>query len=275
MKWLFVLVLAVVIFGGAAFFAYDLFVKPEKQIKAEQTGEAPTPPPADVSGPEFQQAAQLRQEGKLAECRDALVLFLQKYPAGQHTEQAKDILGDVNMQILLSDYPSPEKQDYIVRAGDVINRVAQKTKTTPELIMKLNGLDSTMLRIGERLWIAHPDFALFIQRRAQEIVLLNHGGFFKRYKITVLKVPAKQAPRINTKVAEVIAWRFGKRVGLGSHDYRAAIHWIRLAQPGYTLYADPPTNDSPPPPSGLGMNANDLDELSSLVNKNTAVTITE
>jgi hypothetical protein len=275
MKWLFVLILAVVIFGGAAFFAYDLFVKPEKQIKAEQTGEAPTPPAADVSGPEFQQAAQLRQEGKLAECRDALALFLQKYPAGQHTEQAKDLLGDVNMQILLSDYPSPEKQEYIVKSGDVINRVAQKTKTTPELIMRLNSLDSTMLRIGERLWIAHPDFALFIQRRPQDVVLLNHGGFFKRYKITAVKLPAKQPPRINTKVAEVMAWRFGKRVGLGSREYRAAIHWIRLVQPGYTLFADPPTNDVAPPPIGLGMNANDLDELSSLVNKNTAVTITD
>jgi hypothetical protein len=275
MKWLFVLLLAVVIFGGAAFFAYDLFVKPEKQIKAEQTGEAPTPPPADVSGPEFQQAAQLRQEGKLAECQNALTLFLQKYPAGQHTEQAKDLLGDVNMQILMSDYPSPEKQQYMVKAGDVINRVAQKTKTTPELIMKINGLDSTMLRIGERLWIAHPDFSLFIQRRAQDIVLLNHGAFFKRYKITTLKLPAKQPARINTKVAEVMAWRFGKRVGLGTREYRAAIHWVRFAQPGYTLYVDPPTNDSPPPPAGLGMNANDLDELSSLVNSKTAVTITD
>src|SRR4051794_33246392 len=160
MKWLFVLLLAIVIFGGAAFFSYDLFIKPEKTMRAEQSGEIARPPPADVSLPEFEAAARLRQEGKLTECRDALILFLQKFPSGQHSEAAKDLLGDVNMQILLSDYPSPEKQEYLVKAGDVINRVAQKTKTTPELIMKINQLDSTMLRIGERLWIVRPDFAL-------------------------------------------------------------------------------------------------------------------
>ncbi|MFL6584262.1 MAG: LysM peptidoglycan-binding domain-containing protein [Chthoniobacterales bacterium] len=275
MKWLFVLLLAVVIFGGAAFFSYDLFVKPEQTMRAEQTGQIATPPPADVSLPEFQAAARLRQDGKLSECRDALVLFLQKYPSGQHSEEAKDLLGDLNMQILLSDYPSPEKQEYIVRSGDVINRVAQKTKTTPELIMKINQLDSTMLRIGERLWIAHPEFALFIQRKPQVVILLNHGAFFKQYHIRAVKLPAKQPPRLNTKVAEVLAWRAGKRVGLGSREYREAIHWIRFAQAGYTLFVEPPTNDAPPAGSGLGLAAKDLDELSSLVNTKTAVTITD
>ena len=275
MKWLFVLLLAVVIFGGAAFFSYDLFVKPERTMRAEQSGEIPRTPPPDVSLPEFQAAAQLRQDGKLAECRDALTLFLQKYPSGQHSEEAKDLLGEVNMQILMSDYPSPEKQEYIVKSGDVIARVANKMKTTPELIMRMNGLDSTMLRIGERLWISHPDFSLFIQRKAQVVVLLNHGAFFKQYHITTVKLPPKQASRLNTKVAEVMAWRNGKRVGLGTREYREAIHWVRLAQAGYTLYVDPPTNDIAPPPTGFGLAPHDLDELSSLVSNKTAVTITD
>ena len=275
MKWLFVLLLAIVVFGGAAFFSYDLFIKPERTMRAEQSGEIPRTPPPDVSLPEFQAAAQMRQEGKLGECRDALVLLLQKYPSGQHSEEAKDLLGDVNMQILMSDYPSPEKQEYTVKKGDVIARVAAKMKTTPELIMRMNGLDSTMLRIGERLWISHPDFALFVQRKAQTIVLLNHGTFFKRYRIVTVKLPAKQPTRVNTRVAEVMAWRAGKRVGLGTREYRGSTRWVRLAAPGYVLYSDPPTNDIAPPPTGLGLAANDMEELSSLVNSKTAVTITD
>ncbi len=148
MKWLFVLLLAVVIFGGAAFFSYDLFVKPERTMRAEKSGEIPVEPVPDISLPEFQAAAKLRQEGKLAEARDALVLFLQKYPSGLHLEEAKDLLGDVNIEILLSDYPSPEKQEYIVRSGDVLARIAAKTKTTPELIMRTNNLTNTMLQSG-------------------------------------------------------------------------------------------------------------------------------
>jgi hypothetical protein len=48
---------------------------------------------------------------------------------------------------------------------------------------------------------------------------------------------------------------------------------------GYTLYSVPdsahPNLDQPPPPVGLGLAASDLEELSSLVNNRTAVTITD
>ena len=104
MKWLFLLLLAVVIFGGAAFFSYDLFVKPERKIEQEKSGEIPVEPVPDVSLPEFQAAAKLRQEGKLLEARDALMTFMQHFPNGLHIEEAKDLLGQVNIEMLFSDY---------------------------------------------------------------------------------------------------------------------------------------------------------------------------
>jgi hypothetical protein len=64
MKWLFVLFLAVIIFGGAAWFGYNLFFKQEIELKKEQRGEVPVAPTPDISLPEFQAAAKLRQEGK-------------------------------------------------------------------------------------------------------------------------------------------------------------------------------------------------------------------
>ncbi|PYK18259.1 MAG: hypothetical protein DME55_07270, partial [Verrucomicrobia bacterium] len=39
MKWLFVLLLALIIFGGAAWFGYNTFVKEEIAVKKEQRGE--------------------------------------------------------------------------------------------------------------------------------------------------------------------------------------------------------------------------------------------
>src|ERR1700704_2326529 len=188
MKWLFVLLLAVLIFGGAAFFSYDLFVKPERKIIAEKSGEIPVEPLPDLSLAEFQAAAKLRQEGRLTEARDALVLLLQKYPSGLHIEEAKDLLGEVNTDILFSDYRTPEKQEYVVRRGDVLAKIAAKTKTSPDLIMRTNRLSNTMLRVGQVLQISRPDFSVFIQRKAQTVVLLNHGQFFKRYRVKTVKL---------------------------------------------------------------------------------------
>src|SRR5204862_4829044 len=177
---------------------------------------APTP---DISLPDFQAAAKFRQDGKSPEAREALSAFIQKYPAGLHVEEAKDLLGEVNVDILLSRTPSPEKEEYIVRPGDVLAKIAHKLKSTPELIMRMNNLNGTMLRIGERLLISHPEFSLVVQRKAKLVVLLDKGAFFKQYHVQEVKLPGKQSSKINTKVAEVMAWRGGKRIGFGSKEF--------------------------------------------------------
>jgi LysM repeat protein len=280
MKWLFVLLLALVIFGGAAWFGYNTFVKEEIAVKKEQRGEVTPAPAPDISLPEFQAAAQLRQEGKLTEARDALVAFVQKYPTGKHLEEAKDLLGQTNVAILLSRYPSPEKAEYVVKSGDVLAKIARKLKTTPEMIMRMNNLSGTMLRIGERLLVSNPDFSIVIQRKTNLVVLLNHGAFFKQYHVREAKLSGKQPPKISAKVAETMAWKGGKRVGIGSKEYAASTRWIRLAgAAAYTLYSVPdsthPNLDQPPLPVGLGLDASDIEELTSLVKNGTPVTITD
>lgn len=282
MKWLFALLLACAIFGGAYFFASNVIFKQEIAVRQEQKAVAASPPEPtpDLSGPEFEAAMKLKEEGKLPEAREALTSFLQRFPNGGHFEAAKDALGEVNGALLFSHMPTAEKQEYIVKKGDVINKVAQKMKTTPELIVRMNNLSSTMLHIGEKLYISHPEFSIFIQTQQKIIVLLNHGNFFKQYHIREVKLPAgKQASRQNTRVAEVMAWKNGKRVGLGTKEYQSSTRWIRLGLPAFTIYALPdafhPGNDLPPPAAGLGISAADAEELSSLVNAKTPVTITE
>jgi LysM repeat protein len=279
MKWLFVLALAVIIFGGAAWFGYTLFFKEEIAVEKEQRGEVRAEPTPDISLPEFQAAAKLRQEGELSEARGALTAFIQKYPTGLHVEEAKDLLGEVNVDILLSRYPSPEKQEYIVKAGDVLQKISNKVKSTPEFIMRMNNLSSTMLHIGEHLLVSHPDFAIGIQRKAKLIVLLNHGAFFKQYHVREEKLGPKQPPKVTTKVAETMAWRNGKRVGFGTKEFIGSTRWIRLGAPAYTIYSVPdnahPNLEQPAPPQGLGLAATDVEELSSLVNNRTPATITD
>ena len=278
MKWLFVLLLALVIFGGAAWFGYNTFVKEDIEVKKEQRGEVTPPPAPDIGLPEFQAAAQLRQDGKLTEAREALIAFIQKYPSGKHLDEARDLLGEANIDILLSRHPSPEKIEYTVKPGDVLAKIARKLKTTPEMIMRMNNMSGTMLHIGEHLLISHPDFSMVIQRKANLVVLLNHRTFFKQYHVREAKLPPKQSAKITAKVAETMAWKGGKRVGIGSREYLSSTRWIRLAgAPSYTLYSVPdathPKLEQAPPPTGFGLAASDVEELSSLVNNKTAVTI--
>jgi LysM repeat protein len=278
MKWFFVLLLAVVIFGGAAFFGYNLFVKEQIALREEHGQANPLPTP-DFGLDDFRAAQALQKEGKLNEARTAFIVFLQRFPTGPHTEEARDALGEINLTILLSRYPTPSKTEYTVKRGDVLQRVAAKAKSTPELIMRMNNLKGTMLRIGQRLLISHPEFSMLIERRQKVLVLLDHGMFFKRYHVLEEKLSIRQPPKLVTHVADIMAWQNGKRIGFGSKDYAWSIRWIRLAAPGYFLYATPdeahPNPGVPPPPQGLGMAAGDLIELSGLVNTKTPVTVVE
>jgi LysM repeat protein len=277
MKWIFAFLLAVAIFGGAALFSYKIFVRPEMIMRAEKKAGAKALPTPDVSLPEFQAAAKLKDEGKLTEAREALTAFIQKYPSGLHVGEAQDLLGEVNINILLSDYPAPEKEQYIVRSGDVLARIANKFKTTPELIMRTNNLSSTRLRIGQKLLVSHPEFSILIQRGGKWLYLLDHEQFFKRYRLLEEKLPPRQPAKVNTRIAEIMAWKNGKRIGLGSPAFLNSTRWIRLGVPGYVIYSEPDDAheilDVPPPAEGIGMAASDVEELSSLVNTRTAVTI--
>ena len=279
MKWLFVLFLAIIIFGGAAWFGYNYVFKEDIQVRKEQRGEVTPEPRIDLTLPEFEAAAKLRQEGKIPEARAALATFVQKFPTSPHADEAKDLLGELNIDIFLSRTPSPEKEEYIVKAGDVLQKVARKVKTTPELIMRMNNLNGTMLRIGEHLLISHPDFSIVVERKPKLLVLLNHGGFFKQYHVREEKLPAKSPSKVTTKVAEVMAWNGGKRVGFGTKEFIGSTRWIRLSSQTYTIYSVPdaahPALSQPPPPQGIGLAAADVEELSSLVNNKTPVTITD
>jgi LysM domain len=278
MKWIFAFLLAVLIFGGAALFSYKIFIRPEIVMRAERRAAATPAPTPDIGLPEFQAAEKLKAAGQLTEARDALTAFIQRYPSGPHVGAAQDLLGEVNISILLSDYPAPEKEEYIVRSGDVLARVATKFKSTPELIMRTNNLSGTMLRIGQKLFISRPEFSLLLQRNAKLLYLLDHDHFFKRYFLREEKLPGNPAAKLNTRVAEIMAWKSGKRIGIGSRDFLGSTRWIRLNTPGYVIYSLPDDShqvlDIPPPATGFGMTATDVEELSSLVNPRTAVTIT-
>lgn len=285
MKALIIIALALAIFGGAAYSTYRLYVKPREELQQEKA-RGPAAPPPDPTLGEYQKRLQAQESQTLLEARASWSEFIENYPESTKLDEAKNFLGRLNAAIFLTPIESPEKQVYLVKSGDVITRVANKTKTTPELLMRSNNLTGSMLKIGQKLIISESDFSVTISRREQRVVLFHSGKFFKQYAIQSMPRSATAASgkatpkpaRVAGKVVDRVAWVNGQRVAYTDKEFARADHWVLISPGGHSLFTELPAMPgatAPQRPAGGGyvMNAEDMREISALVKKNDSVTI--
>ncbi len=289
MKALIIIVLAIAIFGGAGYATYKLFIQPQQALKLEKAL-PPGPPPPDPTTPEFEKCVAIRKSGKTLQARDAFAAFIEQYPESTKGPEAKDILGTLNTSIYLTPLPAPDKEIYIVKPGDVVDRVARHTKTTGEMLVRANGLKANsnkgiILQIGQKLAIPRLDLSLVISRKQDKVIVLNKGHFFKWYPILqwppqlAKKAPAGKAappqPKLEGKVGERMAWYGGSRVTYVDPNFSQATHWVQISGiPHSTLHSIlDEKGESRPPSGGIIIPPKAVEELATLLSKGDAVTL--
>jgi len=272
-KGLFLLVLGTVVFGTAGWFGYQLIIVP-RQVPPQQLVNGKPAPPPDPSLPDFEKAMQVKASHQPVAAREALEQFIQNYPFSTKLGEARKALGAVNSDIFFSSIPAPEKIRYEVRSGDALAKIERKLKTSGELLMRCNNLDDPRrLRVGQVLMVTPTDFSAFINRKEHTVLLLNKGKFFKEYTAASWNAPAvkkgTEKIAIPAKVSKKEAWSNGVPVAFGSKEYAESARWVELTVKGYTLY----TEGGQKPTSGIGMSPEDMEELSTLLNKGMPVVI--
>ncbi|MEI8386661.1 MAG: LysM peptidoglycan-binding domain-containing protein [Verrucomicrobiota bacterium] len=272
-----VLLLVAAIFGGTAYFAYELYFKPKKLDVEEKklAVAAPTPPP-DPSLPAFEKLKPVLDLNS-AEARTAISEFLDRYPDSPMAPSARAALGRINAAELLSPSPSPDKTIYSVVKGDSLMKIAGKFKTGAELIYCLNNLHTINLQIGQELVIPKLDTALVIDRKAGTITLMNAGAFVREYPVKSLKLPpAASTGTVQTKVGDKLAMKGNTRVAFGTKDYEGSDRWVMLGLGGVTLRGTPPPAEDGtevPMPSGIVLDPADASEIYVFTTRGTPVTI--
>ena len=285
-----VLLLGVVILCSAACFARIAFRPPElaryKSI-----------PWVDYVHPnvkKLEQAQVLAREGKMDEARDIAVKALVTEPKSPVTRELRDLLGDINEQIFFSKEPSPRKIEYTVQRGDALSSIARKLNSSPEAIIRINNLDSTLIRPGEKLVVPQLDFSITINLPRNRVVVHDSRGFFTQYPIASAQLPHTRQPKIETKVAGKSFWENGKPMAPGRELQKQGSPRIDLERKSYSLYSveeesdattsqaavaaddsdgTPNAGNANRPPQGIAMQKNDLADIELLTRKGTPVTI--
>jgi LysM repeat protein len=273
-KALVILALAAIVFGGGAYFTYTLFIEPDQNLKKESAYGAPSPPP-DTTIPEYERILQLKNDHQWQDARAAYEHFVETYPASTKLDAARDDLGEINVAIYFSSGPSPDKVAYVIRPGDTLAHIEKALKVSGDVIMRSNGIsDPRRLRVGDTLYVSHPDFGLVIDRKNRIVTLYNHARYFKQYHPTAWTAPALKGspPPLAGKVTELASYKNGARVAFGSRDYDDSSHVVQISPPGYTLYTDP-AQGGEKGGTGIALSASDMDELSALLTRGVPVTI--
>ncbi len=200
------------------------------------------PATAESATEQLQHALALKAEGKLAEAR-ALLQPMADGPDA--SDKVLDLLGEIDVKILFTALPAPEKVDYTVATGDSLGKLAQKFGTTVELIKRSNNLTRDLIRVGDRLRIYQGHFAVAVNKTTNQLRLTDGGKFFKRYHVGTgeySKTPIGEF-QITSRIANPPWWRSdGKTIPYGDPENILGTHWLGINVPGYGIHGTWDTN---------------------------------
>ena len=188
---------------------------------------------------EFQSVLELKNQKKWAQARDALLRWLNDNPKSELAPDAERELGAINIQIVTSQAPAPEKVDYTIQAGDTLDRIARKFNTTVELIQKSHRLSSPIIRPGDRLRIYQAKFSVVVDKTANSLLVFDDGRFFKKYRVGTGEYSTTPAGdfKIRSRIPNP-AWytKEGKTIPFGDTNNVLGTHWLGLDVPGIGIH---------------------------------------
>lgn len=163
--------------------------------------------------------------------------LLQNSASPAVVSETEKMLGQINVSLLLSPAPMPEKMEYIVKSGDILEILARKNGTTVDLIQKCNSLQGKMIHPGDCLRIFNAKLAIVISKSRNDLLLKANDRFFKRYAVGTGKFGTTPAGSfiISDKIAEPPWWRpDGKMIPFGDKENVLGTRWMSLAATGAT-----------------------------------------
>ncbi len=143
-----------------------------------------TAPSADIQQT-FDRAQSQLAAGNLTEASALLNEVVEKSTDSGLKSSALRMQGRVNMELFLSDVPTPEKKSYVIQPGDSLDRIARRNDTTVALIREMNNISGTLIYPGARLMLPVAPFEVHVDKSSRQLDLVLNGKVLKRYSVGV------------------------------------------------------------------------------------------
>lgn len=242
-------------------------------------------PQADATLPEidpgakvFEKARELIAIGDLAGAREKLRTVVSVYPRSKAAPEARRIVGEMNLDDLLSASRMEGKTVHVVRSGESFLGIAAKHNTTLDCIMHLNGLlDLKGLHPGEELIVMPLELRVQIDPSRKVLSLWDGGRFVKEYPLRAMDLAGLKGA-LRTKIASKSGLVGNRRVTPGMKDYRDSAKMFALEKSPLQIRGLPPEEEAEDgadlsPGAGFHLAVEDIEELALLLRPGNEVEI--
>lgn len=182
----------------------------------------------------FQKAHELIALGQIGEAREKLTAIVNVFPGSSAAPTARRIVGQMNLDEILSSAFMEGKETYTVKRGDSYLAIAGRNQTTMDMIMYLSGMmELRNLQPGDELLIMALNFRLIIETRRNAISLWDGPRFIAEYPVLLFEGPTPAAGK--TKIVSRRATIGTRNITSESLEYRAAAKSLQLERPALRI----------------------------------------
>ena len=219
-------------------------------------------PDIDPGEKAFQKAHELLALGKIDDAREKLTAIVNVFPTSSSAPVARRIVGEMNLDEVLSTSHMEGKKSHIVKRGNSFLGIAAEYQTSLDLIMHLNSMmELKNIQPGEELIVMPLQFHLLIEPQRKALSIWEGARFIREYPILDLGVSGKLTPG-KTKISSKSADLNGRQVPPQSKDYRGAGKIIQIEKPALQIRSAAAMGESHP--SGISLLSQDMEEVSLL-----------
>lgn len=211
----------------------------------------------------FQKAHELIALGQLDQAREKLNAIINVFPTTTSAPLARRIVGEMNLDEILSVTHMEGKRTHVVKSGDSFFGIVAKNDTTLELLMHLNGLTNFgRIQPGDEFIVMPLDFRLLITPSRKSLSLWDAGRFIREYLIVDLNVPGSMPAQRTTIDSKSAIASGGRKVQALAKDYITAEKSIQLAKS--SIQIRPYSEGDDDRPRGIYLHPLDMEELNLL-----------
>lgn len=268
------------IMGFTGMLAWHVAVKPlggvfERIIPkhAEESGKQPDAdfakmldsselPDIDPGERAFQKAHELLALGKTEEAREKLANIIANYPSSSSAPVARRIIGEMNLDEILSTSHMEGKSTHVVKKGNSFLSIVGEHHTTLDCLMYLNGMmELKSIHPGEDFIVMPLEFRLVIDSQHKTISVWDGERFIIQYPVIHFGVAGKLPPG-KTKIGAKLAELGGKQVAPQDKFYRAADKVIQITKPALQIRGGSEADEGAH--HGIVLRSEDMEEISLL-----------